>query len=101
MGKKYKLDFVNGGKEFEIPQVTVGMYTKVLEACEKYEKRGRALYDNMKHIELAYLLLKQVDPNVKKEDIIAMHPDELAEFIIAAWVSRKEKGDAGNFRKKN
>jgi len=40
MGKKYKLPFVNGGKEFEIPQVTVGIYTKALEACEKYEKRG-------------------------------------------------------------
>jgi len=98
MGKKYKLPFVNGGKEFEIPQVTVGIYTKALEACEKYEKRGRALYDNMRHIELAYLLLKQVDSSIKREDIIAMHPDELAEFIITAWVTRRS--DAGNFRKR-
>jgi len=97
MDRKYKLPFVNGGKEFEIPPVTVGLYTKVLEACEKYENKSRAIYDNMKHIELAYALLKQVDPNVKKEDIMSMHPDDLAEFIIKAWMIRGKEKDNENF----
>jgi len=102
---KYKLDFVNKGQEFELPNINeVGVYRKLLEIeanveskyknLDKESKTTKTLIGTEANIETAYYVLNKIDKNVTKENIEKTDGTVLAKFILALY-GIKEK----NFQK--
>jgi len=94
--KKYKLSFVNKGREFELPDIRkVGFYKKLLEIQARIETKYKDMdkesnvYKNLvateTSIETAFFVLNKIDNNVTREDIENMTDEELADFITALY----------------
>jgi hypothetical protein len=66
---KYKLDFVNSGKEFEIPEIKMRQeleLLKYLATIKDEDERSRSLKE---YIHTTYLTLKVVDSKITEDQI--------------------------------
>ena len=102
MNKKIKLSYINKGKSFSMPKMTVGLNEKYLEYLAEMEKK----YDDEEKInreanKLFMLeVLKQIDDSVTMETILNMHPNDFLYLFNTIWqtgVEIKEEGDDKNF----
>lgn len=102
MKEKLKLSFVNNGKEFEIPKMTVKKQELVMEEVAKQNKESMNTEKYNALLGKLMLLnsLKEVDPNVTLEDVEGLHPDDFALLFSKFWNSGRELtgGDNENFR---
>lgn len=82
-----KIPFVNAGKEFELPILNVDMHQEWLEEMGKAEKKikDEKILDLEGSKLLILMILKQVDDNVKIEDINKMHPFDFAKLSRLIW----------------
>ena len=65
-----KIEWVNGGKDFQIPKINVDMDIEILEYMETLDKGTSDTKRNiMEFRETVYRVLKTVDKNITKEMI--------------------------------
>jgi len=101
--KKIKLSFVNGGKEFILPHITVGMQEKILEEMAKIEKNKLSdeQYNSKINKYLVLTTLQKVDSNITEQNILDMHPTDFVKISNMVWEEGRELlDDDENFRKK-
>ena len=98
--KKIKLSFVNKGKEFELPKLTVEINEQALLELSKIKKKmsNEEFGSLIQRIRL-WKCLQKVDKSVKLEDINNMHPDDYYILLnIMLSGGRELKDDDTNFR---
>jgi len=101
MTKKIKLSFVNDGKEFILPAMTVEKQELLMEEMVPLEKdiaienRNREMNKRM-----VLNILKEIDDTVTLDQINKMHPDDYIFLFTKIWNSGKEltKSDEKDFR---
>jgi len=88
---EFSIPFVNGGKKFEVPLITVSD----VRAMQK--KRAAVTDANEKELEasvtLAYQVLRRIDGSIVEEDIINWEYSDFLNFIQGLWAK-----NAANFR---
>jgi len=96
MGEKISLSFVNNGKEFEIPRMTVKRQEKVLEMLAEFDKK-KDLTEQQKNNEVNKMLvvdvLKSIDEKVSIDNINNMHPEDFIYLFSEIMSSGRELGD--------
>ena len=91
---EFTLSFINNGKKFKVPKMTVGSHEAALDAMIQYGKIEVEKYNRLFNKQLILVQLKKIDKNVKLEDIAELHPDEYLDLFQAVWDSgRSKKGD--------
>lgn len=99
--EKISLSFVNKGKEFSLPKMTVERHQEYLiklkDIEEKYKDEQKK--DIEANIALVLETLKMIDDNVSMDDIKKMHPQDLAELSIMIFNAGRELGGDKGFRK--
>lgn len=104
--KKLTLPFVLNGKPFEPNAWTYKKHEEVLKEVAEYEKINKdASKDELdKYYRTVLILkgLKEVDANVKSEDLDTLHPDDLIALFAAIYLHGKRGiyADDDSFRKK-
>ena len=87
---KLKLQIVNKGKPFILPNWTVMKHKAVLEEINKLPKNTS---EGDKDIEFQFLCiyegLKEVDPDIELENIRHLHPTVLVELFNAVYAEGK------------
>lgn len=80
MGKnKIKLSFINDGKSFTVPHMTVKAQENLLDDIVKLEKKykdNEKKYNTEVNKYMMMHVLQTVDNSVTLEDINSMHPDD-------------------------
>jgi len=105
MGKKIKLSFVNEGKAFIIPHMTVKsqelLFSDMVKIEKKYKQESPEFLRELNKY-MILRILKTVDDSVEMLNIENMHPDDFVELIKLVNEGGREltSSDAGNFRKK-
>ena len=105
MGKnKIALSFVNEGKGFTVPHMTVKSQEYLMKDMVKIEKKHKKESNEFLRELNKYMILRilqTVDKSVALDDINNMHPDDFVELITMINEGGRElvKSDAGNFRK--
>jgi len=104
MGKeKIKLSFVNDGKPFNIPHMTVKKQEELLEdmvEIEKNYKNKPEIYNREVNKHMVKRALQTIDESVSLDDINNMHPDDYIKLFTMVWNSGRElSGDEEKFRK--
>jgi len=100
--KKFKLSFMNDGKEFLIPRMTVQRQEELMEEMAKHEgKLSEEKFNREMNKRLILKTLQIVDKNVSLENINNLHPDDYVVLFTAIWDAGREfnKSDATDFRK--
>lgn len=104
---KYKLKFVNEGKEFELPKMTVKMHEDALNLISKdKDKMHEDVYNASMTRYVVAVALNRVDASktpIQYVDLVGdMHPDDLLKLFGNIWASgRTEDKSDRKFRKKN
>jgi len=89
---------VNGGKEFELPEMNVLKYEEIHKlVLEKKDKYTNIEYTKAMQREMVYYILHEVDATVKEEDVLKLHPEELTNLSNTIWESGKTE-DETKFR---
>ena len=106
MGKnKISLSFVNDGKEFVPPGMTVATQEKLYEdmvKIEKKHKQGSSKYNREVNKMIVLRTMQIIDKSITYEDINNMHPDDYVILFDMIWISKREiTGEDGNFRGMN
>lgn len=87
---KYKVPFVNKGKEFKLGSWTVRKQEEVLKETAKFEDKLDEKTLDVKYRDLIILKgLREVDENVTEDDLKDMHPDDKAALFIAVYLQGK------------
>lgn len=99
--KKIKLSFVNGGKPFFVPHMTVKRQEELMESIidieKKYEDEKKKNQECNKVIVLK--TLQVVDINVTMDDINNMHPEDFIFLFNNIWeVGRELTSEKLDFR---
>jgi ribosomal protein L19E len=97
---KYKLPFVNKGKEFEIPKMTMRIHRQAMEQMSEHKKMSEEQYSQMFNEKIVLLALQEVDSSITIEDVETMHPDDYIDFFGKLWNSGKTTKVVKPFRKK-
>lgn len=84
---KYKLPFINGDKEFEIPNLTLGIHEKAMDTIGGLGKMKEEKYSRLLNKQIMLEVLKTVDSKVTMDDITGMHPQDYLELFGAIWNS--------------
>ena len=104
MGKeKLKLSFVNGGKPFATPHMTVKRQEELLEDIidiEKKYKKNSDKYNREINKYMVMRVLKNIDDSITIDDINNMHPDDYVLLFDKIWNSGRElkREEDKNFR---
>lgn len=100
---KYVLNFVNGGKPFDMPKWTVAKHERLLQEMiplqEKLDKNEikKDIYDKAYRTLMIMLSLREIDSNVKESDLESLHPDDFIEL----WAAVYNSGRLGILEKKD
>ena len=100
MGEILKLSYINDGKEFELPKLTVEMHDEVLEEAVKFEEKfqGEKLNREINKL-ILFKVFKSIDKKVKLKDIKEMHPADFVYVFNKVWnVGRELGNDDENFQ---
>ena len=100
--KKIKLSFVDGGKEFLLPNMTVKRQEELMESMVKLEDKYEGdKYNREVNKQLVLLTLQAIDKSVTLNNIENMHPDDYITLFGLIWDRGREleKSDASDFRK--
>jgi len=92
----YKLDFVNKGKEFELPDPTqIKWYRKMLKLEADLESKYRdlcrdgdaykRLISTESNLETMYQILNSIDPKVTRAQVESVDPMDIGKFIFALY----------------
>ena len=95
---KYKLSFINEGKEFEIPKMTVESHEQAMDEMIQYGKLKEEKYNRQFNKQLMFVQLKKIDENVKLKDITGLHPDNYLELFQLIWDSGRTRKSDKKFR---
>lgn len=91
MTQKYKLDFINEGKPFEITTWTAEKHENALD---KLLKNTSKWSDEKRDKEFKYYViyegLLEIDPNCKMENIKKMNMDDLTALYYAIYYAGKK-----------
>ena len=102
MGKvKYILDFVNKGKEFNMPDWTVEKHESMLKKMEKHEDlldNNPLEYERISRKMIILETLQGLDEAVEESDLDHLHPDDFLELFQAVYFCGK-KGIIADFQK--
>ena len=92
--EKITLSFMNEGKPFDVPTMTVGRQEEYMEMMDKIEKEIKDEDQrNRKASKLMILgTLQLVDKNVTMEHINNMHPSDYVYISNLLWESGQELG---------
>jgi len=100
MAEKIKLSFVNGGKPFDIPHMTVSrqeeLMEKIVEVEKKYSDEKKRNQEINKYMVLKTLQLVNKDVNI--EHINNMHPDDFVFVFQMVWDKGREIHSEKNFQ---
>lgn len=97
--KKIKLSFVNDGKKFVIPHMTVQKQEELLEELADREKKDEDISEKDMQKWMLLKTLQGVDKNVTIDDILSMHPQDFVELVNFIWKKGRElSSDDLNFR---
>jgi len=103
MTKKIKLSFINEGKEFEAPHITVKMQEEILEEMSKLDsnKMSKEKYNSILNRSFILKVLNKIDDKVTVKHIDDMHPEDFITLFGIIWEGGRElvSDDEGNFRK--
>lgn len=103
MSEEISLSFVNGGKKFVIPHMTVRRQEDILKIMADIEKKKLSEDEKNNEInkQLVYKMLKEVDNSVTMDNILDLHPDDYIFLFTTIMESGREiKSDKGkDFRK--
>ena len=104
MGNKIKLSFVNDGKPFIVPHMTVKKQEELLEdmtELEKKYKEGTLEYNREVNKYMVLRILQNVDESVTLDNINNMHPDDYIKLFNMFWSGGRElSSDEDKFRDK-
>jgi len=101
MTKKIKLSFINKGKPFSIPHMTVRDQEELLQELAEQEKKDTPVDDKMQNKILLLKMLQRVDPNITMDNILDMHPQDFIALINLIVTTGRELSDEDvNFREK-
>lgn len=103
MSEKISLSFVNDGKEFNVPRMTVKKQEIIMEKLVEMEKSLGTKFDYNKEVgKIAILIaLNEIDSKVTMENIEDMHPDDFRILFEKFWNNGREiKSEEPNFRKR-
>lgn len=67
---KYKLEFVNNGKEFEIPEINMRQELKLLEYLSTIKGEDERQKSLKEYVHTIYLTLKKVDLDITEDKIL-------------------------------
>ena len=98
-----KLSFINNGKPFRIPRMTVKKQEIIMEKMAELEKSIGAKFDYNRDVGKVALLVafSEIDSTVTMEHIENMHPEDFRFVFDSFWNNGREiKSDGENFRKK-
>jgi len=96
MQKKIKLSFVNKGKEFNIPKMTVLRQEELMEEMIKTkidEKTEPLKYNREFNKIMVWKTLQVIDVDVSLDDINNMHPNDFIKIFTLIWESGRELKD--------
>jgi hypothetical protein len=94
MGEKIKLSFVNDGKPFNLPAMTVKRQEELMEEMAKLEdKISEDQYNREINKILVLKTLQAVDDNITMEHINNMHPDDYIKLFSRIWTEGRELSD--------
>jgi len=103
MTGKYSLDFVNKGKNFDMPNWSTEKHENALNNLVSYQKKNK-LSDKEAEKEFKHFVihetLKEIDKDVDLDDIRKMHPMDLIDLFNAVYNAGRKGIYAGNFRQK-
>jgi hypothetical protein len=89
---KVKLSFVNNGKPFIMPKWTIGKHrVSIAQLVKENPDVGEEEKSVLFNVYVIYQTLKQIDPDVKLDDIKEMHPENLNDLFIAVYNAGKEE----------
>jgi len=98
--KKIKLSFVNDGKPFTIPHMTVTAQENLLEdivELEKKHEKDSEIYNRELNKCMVVRVLQGIDDSITVKDINNMHPDDYIRLFNMIWSSGRELSDDGKF----
>lgn len=85
MRNKYKLEFVNSGREFEVPKLSVGQELDILDHLSSKVKEGDSSYKKnlLEYSHACYLALNKVDDDVTEDMILDnMSFDDMTDLYL-------------------
>lgn len=100
---KIKLSFVNNGKEFVVPYMTLKKQEELQEDAVELEKKykdGSKEYIREINKHMVARVLQTIDPSVSIENINNMHPDDYIFIFNKIWMEGRELGESRDFRQK-
>ena len=95
---EYTLSFINDGKKFKVPRMTVESHEKAMDNMIQYGKLEEEKYNRLFNKQLMLVQLKKIDDKVTLEDIAGLHPDDYLDLFQKIWTEGKRKSDK-KFRK--
>jgi len=98
---KLKLSYVNGGKPFKLPKMTMEKQEEVMEQMVKLEEKLEGEKFNREVNKFIMLkTLKEIDDSVTIDNINKMHPDDFIFLFGKIYDEGRELvSDATDFRK--
>jgi len=95
---KYKLSFINNGKEFSIPRMTVESHEQAMDEMIQYGKLPEEKYNRLFNKHLILVQLQKIDKNVTLKDITGLHPDDYLDLFQKIWDSGRSRKSDSKFR---
>jgi len=96
---KYKVDWLNNGKEFNVPDMTVEIYEQATEKMLEYGKMEQGKYIRLLNKQLILTVLDNLGIKVTLKDLKNLHPDDYTELFEVIWTAGSSKKDDRKFRK--
>lgn len=93
---EYSIKCVLNGKPFEMTKWTVEKHEKLLDEMIPYEKLkddgklSQAAYDKKYRTLMIIISLREIDKNIKENDLEQLHPDDFIDLWITVYNSGKE-----------
>lgn len=97
---KYEVPCVNEGKPFDFPPWTNRKHKEVLSKVAVFQDKleEKELDEKYRRVLVLYAL-KDIDANVKEDDLDDLHPDDILALFVAAYQSGRKGIISKDFRK--
>lgn len=100
--KQYKLDFVNTGSPFSMPEWSVRKHEALLEEMIPLDEKlklnviKKEEYEKQYRLHMILLSLRDIDSKVTDADLKNMHPDDFIDLWVAIYNSGKKGIEVNN-----
>ena len=93
--KQYKLEFINAGSPFFMPQWSVKKHEELLESMIPLDEKLKLKlieqkdYDKQYRLRMILLSLHDIDSKVTELNLQSMHPDDFIDLWLAVYNAGK------------